>query len=293
MTVTGAVEARWGESGVWTDLVTTDLTFSGTIENQSPGQKTLWVRMKNDIDRCDFAHYVGVGDNFVVAGQSNASGRAINNQTYSNATLKATMFANDFVWKELADPTDSNIGQIDAVSSETGAAGSIWPIIADSIMANYNIPVGIIPCAMGGTSLWQWLPGVDHTDRATLYGSMKYRAANVGVKAVLWWQGESDAYYCITQAAYNTDFDVIVNAINTDLSVKLMPVLLQNSSGQADTCEAKIRAAISEAWGDNANVLVGPDFSDLTSDDDAHLITNAKIDSAANRFWRKIRDNIY
>lgn len=246
------------------------------------------------VDAADWAEYVGIGDLFVVAGQSNASGRATNYQTYSHPTLKAGLFGNDYQWVELADPTDSNNGQVDVVSQESSTpAGTIWPIIADSIMANYNIPVGFIPTAKGATTILQWLPRADRYDRETLFGSMATRADSVGVRAVLWWQGEYDARNKVTAADYNTRLDSIANTIQAELGAKIMPCLLQNSSVLDDADEAVIRTATSTAWGDNVNVLEGPDFSDLTSDDTYHLMTDAKIDSAANRFWRKIRDNIY
>lgn len=237
---------------------------------------------------------VSVGDIFAIAGQSNASGRATNNQTYNSATLFGAMFGNDYAWKQLADPTDSNAGQVDAVSSETGTRGSIWPIIADSIAANQGVPVAIVPCSKGGTDITQWLPDTDHYDRTTLYGSMATRIYSVGgVRAVLWWQGENDAVDGMSAATYNGHLDTIADALAIDLSTKLMPCLLQDCSGIDDAKEAEIRTGTSTAWGDNVNVIEGPDFSDLVSDDSAHLMTDAKIDSCANRFWRKIRDNIY
>lgn len=242
----------------------------------------------------DTVFYVGVGDIFAIAGQSNAVGHGWVNSVYSHLTLKAALFGNDYAWKNLTDPTDINTNQVDAVSSDLGTYGSLWPIVVDSIMSNFGIPVGIIPNALGGASISQWQPSTNHKDRTTLYGSMITRIDTVGgVKVVLWWQGETEAWLCWEQSAYNSAFDIIADAIKDDADAKIMPCLLQNSETRIDSCEAKIRAAIVEAWGDNPNVLEGPDFSDLESDDGAHLQSVAKIDSAANRFWRKIRDNIY
>lgn len=292
-----SVEARWGDGGAWITLRTNTITktFLDTLKDQSTGQHTLWVRNKNNISAYDSAGYVSVGDLFVVAGQSNASGRGTNNQTYSHPTLKASLFGNNYRWKGLKDPTDTITGQIDVVSNdgfETG--GSLWPIIADSIMANYNIPVGFIPCAMGGTYLSSWLPEIDHLDRTTLYGSMHFRVDSCkGVKSILWWQGEANASGGSSKATYYTQLNTLANSAFSDFGVNLMPVKLQNCTDIEDAKEDTIRAAIVQAWTDNNNILEGPDFSDIETDDGMHIKTNAKIDSCANRFWRKIRDNIY
>jgi hypothetical protein len=290
-----SVEARWGSAGSWTTLRTNTVTgaFLDTLNNQDAGQKTLYVRGKLTIDAVDSAQYIGVGDNYVVYGQSNANGSATNNQTWTHPILKAGNFTKDYRWKLLADPVSNPANIVDAVAN-CSAGGSIWPIIADSIMANYDIPVGFIPAAMDGATIAQLIPTADSLDRATLYGSMHTRADSArGVKAVLFWHGEADASQGQTQVYYNSKLDSLANSTYADFGAKLMPVKLQNCTGIVDAQEDIIRAAVVEAWTDNPNVIEGPDFSDISSDDIYHLTTNAKVDSAANRFWRKIRDNIY
>lgn len=79
-----AIEASWN-GGPYTEIVSnpTGGTYSGTLANQSVGQGTLTVRFTNDINQSASAQYVGVGDIFVIAGQSNFSGRGTSNQTYT------------------------------------------------------------------------------------------------------------------------------------------------------------------------------------------------------------------
>jgi hypothetical protein len=294
---TGAhdVEARWN-GGAWETIDTTATgSYSGTLSAQAQGQGTLEVRLTDYVDRSRSVANIGVGDVFVIAGQSNASGRGTNSQTYSHATLKAGLFKNAYTWIELADPTDSATGQIDTVSSDTSpaAAGSIWPLLATLHMADQGVPVAFVPTAKGGTSITSWVPGGDHADRATLYGSMKYRASVTGAKAVLWWLGETDAINAMDQVTFNGHLDTIANAVQTDLGVKLMACKLQNCTGIADANEAAINAAIAEAWGDNANVLTGPDLSDIASDDSYHLMTDAKLLEAATRWWMAMDAALY
>jgi sialate O-acetylesterase len=58
-----------------------------------------------------------------------------------------------------------------------------------------GIPVGLVPCAHGGTSMDQWSPALKDQGGDSLYGAMLRRFQAVGgrVTGVLWYQGESDA----------------------------------------------------------------------------------------------------
>lgn len=85
-------------------------------------------------------------------------------------------------------------------------------------MYKYNgVPVGLIMCAHGGTSMKQWEPSTGEkrdlpikssmvTD--SFYGSMMRRleAAGGRVKALLWYQGESDAADRAQAAAFKKRF---------------------------------------------------------------------------------------
>jgi hypothetical protein len=172
-----------------------DGNFSGVLQNQNAGQGVLFVRYVNDISITDNIDHIGIGDIFIIAGQSNASGRGITLNSYSHSTLKASLFGNDDVWKELKDPTDSSLNQVDGISSDAIAAGSPWPLIATSILETTGVPVAFVPTAKGGSGILSWSPQMINLDTSTLYGSMYRRIKAVGgsVAGVLFFQGESDS----------------------------------------------------------------------------------------------------
>lgn len=288
------VEARFN-GGDWQTVVSnSNGPFSATLEDQAQGQGTLEVKISGSGTVVSVAN-VGVGDVFVIAGQSNASGRGSNNQSYSGAA-GARVFGNNYTWSNLADPSDSNSGQVDTVSSDALAAGSVWPLLATSFISDQNVPVAFIPCALGGTSITAWLPSGGATNRSSLYGSMIWRskyAVSGGVKAVLWWQGETDAIASMTQATYYDHFTNFTANVFADLGVKVMPCKLQTCSGIPDVDEARINAAIGQAWASDSNTLTGPDLTGLTSDDSFHLQTNVKLQDAADLWWTAINAALY
>lgn len=293
-----AIEYRL-DDGAWAtlDAAPANGQYSGTISNVAAGQYTLQVRYANATNIVATSNYVGVGDVFVIAGQSNASGRGTNSQSYSHATLKAAMFGNDYTWQGLADPTDDSTGQVDNVSNDgSNPGGSVWPLLATSIMSDQSVPVAFIPCALGGTSISQWAKGVDN-NRATLYGSMQYRAGLManGVKAVLWWQGERDVVLGTAEATYNSALDALANNIATDLGCGLMACKIEDLSAYLTGYdESAVNAAITTAWGDNANVFTGPDFSDITpAVDGVHFVTDGELATAAGRWWTALQTEFY
>lgn len=266
-------------------------TFSGSLTSQTQGQGTLIVRFANDTSVSSSKTFVGIGEVFLIAGQSNASGRGLSNQSYSSVDgFKAVNFKNNYTWSELSDPYDSSSGQVDTVSSDSLASGSWVLPLATLIMNSQHVPVAFIPSSLAGSGIDIWQPGVDHQDRATLYGSSVYRAlqATGGIRAVLWWQGEYEAASGKTQAYYYNYFVTLASAYLSDLGVKIMPCKLQNSTAIDDGDEALILAAIGQAWLNTSTTLTGPDFSDLSSDDDYHFTSNGNLSTAASRWFTAI-----
>jgi sialate O-acetylesterase len=81
-----------------------------------------------------------------------------------------------------------------------------------------GVPVGLIPCARGGTSLGEWSPQRKAEGGKSLYGAMLRRAAAVGrVRGVVWYQGESDTGNPEVSGTYLDRFCDFVAAVRSDL----------------------------------------------------------------------------
>jgi len=87
-----------------------------------------------------------------------------------------------------------------------------------------GVPIGLIPCAHGGTSMDQWSPALKDKGGDSLYGSMlrRFHAAGGSVKGMLWYQGESDAN---PQAApeFRSKFEDFVKAVRADFNQADLP----------------------------------------------------------------------
>jgi sialate O-acetylesterase len=87
-----------------------------------------------------------------------------------------------------------------------------------------GIPIGLVPCAHGGTSMDQWDPALKDQGGDSLYGSMLRRFHAVGghVKGVLWYQGESDANPKAAPA-FETKFIAFIKAVRADFTEPGLP----------------------------------------------------------------------
>lgn len=140
----------------------------------------------------DSAH-VGRLALFVLAGQSNMSGRAPLPEAQA-VDPSVYVFGNDGRWRAAVEPVDSPEGQVDAVSLDAAAGFGPSRAFADSLKARFpGLAIGLIPCAKGATIIEEWHTSVDD---ASLYGSClkRVRAAEPmgDVMGVLFFQGESD-----------------------------------------------------------------------------------------------------
>ncbi len=203
------IEARFSSEFDETSWLRVSGSVSGRIVNgavQAPagGWWRLEVRVSlagktiasGSVDR------VGVGEVFVIAGQSNSANHGEEKQRTRSgrvATFDGT------TWRIADDPQPG----------ASGAGGSFIPPFADAVVAKQDVPVGIIACGIGATSVREWLPeGATFPNPPTIESRVEQLAEGSwasrgdafnafvsrmkplgphGFRAVLWHQGESDA----------------------------------------------------------------------------------------------------
>lgn len=290
------VEASFNGSAYATVATGVTSSFSGSF-TASSGQGNLTVRIAGDASTAVTVPTVGVGEVILCVGQSNMSGRGNASQTASLVSSKAftcTLFGNDYTYKALTDPYDSNSGQVDTVSSDIGAAGSYALLLANMLSSALSLPVMLIPAALGGTSQSQWQPGTNHQDRSTLYGSSVYRALQAGgVGAIIWHQGESDTNSSGNpQSGYQAGITAVATAYLADLGTKMAICKLQNYGTALPT---GMNSTIQALW-DSGVVIKGADLSLINvngTGDDLHIRQNDQLMMAATLWFRALMNAVY
>lgn len=211
----GVVEARMEKADSllqdWTEAgVTENGRWQASVRLQTGGPYTLHFRLRSHPEQVVTVREVLVGDLWVLAGQSNMEGVGdlVNVETPHPLVHSYTMAES---WEVAQEPLHWLCCSIDSVHNPNGVipgdeqhaewhrtrnkgAGLGLPF-AKAMVEATGVPVGLVPCAHGGTSMSQWSPDLAHLGGGSLYGSMLRRVKVVGgkVKGLLWYQGESDA----------------------------------------------------------------------------------------------------
>ena len=221
--------------------------------------------------------HVGVGEIFVVAGQSNSANHGAEKQTTKTGRVAAF---DGQRWQLANDPQPG----------ASGNGGSFLPPFGDAIAGRFNVPVGFIACGIGATSVREWLPkGATFPNPPTIESRVARRPdgtwestgdafkmfvermrqlAPRGFRAVLWHQGESDANQkdptrTLPGNLYREYLETIIRESRREIGWNAPWFVAQVSYHvPGDEASPDIRAAQAAVWRDGLAVE-GPDSDAL------------------------------
>jgi hypothetical protein len=194
---------------------------------------------------------IGVGDVYIVAGQSNAVSGAQKHPPHFSVTGFVSvnnlygyplLDKNQFVIPTPKSPITSNI---------------CWLYCGDLLYQRYFVPISFINIAAGSTNTNQWNPKSEYL--ASQFDAILNERA---VRAVLWQQGESDYYENISEeTAYNNMKELILYIRKLQPSLPWF-VALNSMKTALPKNDIPIRRA-QKALIDSGLVLLGPDTDTL------------------------------
>jgi hypothetical protein len=221
--------------------------------------------------------HVGIGEVFVVAGQSNSANHG--ERRLSTRTGKVAAYTGTH-WQLSSDPQPG----------ASGDAGSFMPPLGDLLVERLGVPIGIVACGIGATSVREWLPAgssFDHPptlrgnvqelpgggweSRGDIYATFAARLQQLGphgFRAVLWHQGESDANQADANCTlpgplYAEYLTALIQATRRDIGWQAPWVVAQVSyHSPTDMRSDDIRAAQASV-AQLSNIVAGPDSDAL------------------------------
>jgi hypothetical protein len=254
---------------------------------------------------------VGVGEIFVIAGQSNATGTTdvsglgidtnedrcnvmgYSNQRNNNNTL----------------PFGFTPMNADSVASDTVIVGPfqiapwIWGKVSEDLVSALNVPVLFYGAGYGGTLVAWWYQSAYHlpydpvpggawvrSDYQHPYGAlgnvMKFYASLTGIRAVLWHQGEAEDQYS-TANDYQSSIDSVIAKTRDQVESTSLAWIVARAS-YANGSKPNTILGQNQAINNDVNVFAGPETDNLTGStyrsDNTHLDTGTGMMEHAN-YW--------
>lgn len=222
-------------------------------------------------------------DLFILAGQSNMSGRGLLSEvpSFANAS-QIKVYSNAGLWVGGYEPVDDPAGQIDSVSLDSNAGASSGMAFANALATlRPGREVGLIPCAKGGSSLNQWARNLS---RSSLYGSMIARAneakAQGTIKGLIFYQGENDADTLDHANTWVSRCQTFITNVRSDLGISNLPVIITalgpDPGDPAFPYHVNVRNAQLAMSGTNLAVVTAADLTGKVGDV-IHLNTASQI----------------
>jgi hypothetical protein len=224
--------------------------------------------------------HVGVGEVFVVSGQSNSTNYGEVPQRVQTGMV--VTFDGDS-WRIANDPQPG--------TQDNSKKGSFVPAFGDALYQRYGVPIGIASVGHGSTSVRQWLPAgqpvevmptmtkyITQDDKGTLIsdgplfnGMMKriHELGPHGFRAVLWHQGESDSHqpseHEIDGQTYRRMLEQVITSSRKEAGWDVPWFVAQASYHTSeDPSTPEIRQAQESLW-KSGMAIQGPDTDTLTA----------------------------
>ena len=180
-----------------------------------------------------------LGDVWVLAGQSNMEGVGLLQDT-EPPHPDVHSFGSREIWGQAQEPLHdlaasprpvharlmAEAGWKGPVPKERMQGAGLGLSFARLLTGNTDVPIGLIPCAHGGTSMQQWTPQ-NSDPQHSLYGAMLDRIRLCGgkVAGVVWYQGESDTG-SDDWPLYEQRMTGLLSALRRDLAQPELPFLM-------------------------------------------------------------------
>ncbi len=157
----------------------------------------------------EMRHFIGVGDVYVVAGQSNSSGYG-KGIAEDEPEIGIHALRYDGNWMVASHPLTDCTGAGALSDTEPSNSGtSPYLNFARCLKRELHIPIGLVPTALGGSPLCRWNPD----EEGSLYRRMQYLTARLtnGYCGVLWYQGCSETAATKESETYEVRFTNMVS----------------------------------------------------------------------------------
>ena len=253
---------------------------------------------------------IGVGEVFVIAGQSNAQGVIESGLPASDDRVSCIFgAAKNSSPADFSFPTFQQLGPNVQIVAPMGVKPYYWGRLGDKMVQRLGVPVLFINAAYGGTSVRNWRESAEFGSTFNAYVGGVLEQSNpgapyinlkmafnsyaniLGFRSILWHQGETDNYLNTPATDYINDLKYVVNRIRQDYGKNISWVIGRTSYDFDLLRPARTRLtdAQDQVIATVGNAFAGPNTDDIQVPrfrpgiDQPHF-DNSSLDEIANRW---------
>jgi len=243
---------------------------AGWYELQVRGLRGDEVISGRGVDR------LGVGEVFLIAGQSNAQGFFTYGSPRANDDrVNCVNYSIDggLPTTEPPFPTFSHL-EADMYISPRGNSSWYWGRLGDLLAARLNVPILFFNAAWTATSSENWRSSAEGRPTFGAYSSdyqfpagqpygnlkvaMQFYAHSLGMRAILWHQGETDSYQASSADTYSSNLRVIIQKSREHSGKNVSWVVARASYDDDRKSNAAVLAGQDQVINSVPNVFPGP-----------------------------------
>ena len=274
------VVARSNGQGFTTDFQTIVDNPQGGVFNAQltvqGGWYDLIVRFMrgNDEVARQTVERVGVGEVFVIAGQSNAQGIRGNTEPAQDDRVNAV----NYQYQPAQYPNDAPFPVFSQLNGNNriaprGFSSWCWGNLGDLLAQRLNVPILFFNAAFEGTSVRNWAESSlgqrtlsdyipSYYEAGQPYGSLQIALINyaslVGMRAILWHQGETDNAFSTTRSQYSDRLNTLIKQSRIRSGKQISWVVSRASYDDALKSNPNIIGAQNDVIAAGNNVFAGP-----------------------------------
>ncbi|KAI4298501.1 hypothetical protein L6164_032052 [Bauhinia variegata] len=146
---------------------------------------------------------------------------------------------------------------------------------ANAVRQRVGGVLGLVPCAVGATAIKEWARGEDLYENMIKRAKESAKGNHSDIKALLWYQGESDALTKDDAEAYRVNMEKFIDNVREDLQLPSLPII-QVALASGD--ERYIETVREAQKGINLPNVVCVDAKGFPlQEDNMHLTTGAQV----------------
>ncbi|SOE20043.1 Fibronectin type III domain-containing protein [Spirosomataceae bacterium TFI 002] len=287
--------------------------FYGSLNNVPPGWYTLQVRIMKEgvLQQSAQVDRVGVGDVFLIAGQSNATGWD-ESYGYLGSNNEKVVSHNFSLPCPTTFPDYPTMGQI-AASDKLGITGeNAWAYgkLGEDLVNQTGFPVAFFNGGAIGSSVLNYTQSMNGQSTIhpftnnqfcsdfsnpigqpyrTLQTAMSYYNSLFGMKAVLWHQGESDTHQSTSTGDYQSRLNSLISFVRNDFDPNYtMPWVVSRASHVFGAASSAVIAGQTNVISGDSQVFAGPSTDGILGigkrDDGTHFTGSGIFDLAVD--WK-------